>query len=103
MGDISIANKFAKYFTRVFVEKTTITVFTPGKNLANFEYKVHDVQRLKNRKSVGPDGIPGEILKLGEAMIMYVNRLLEIVMNNSGVPDNWRNANVAPIHKSGSK
>jgi hypothetical protein len=39
------------------------------------------------KKSVGPNGIPGQILKLGgEAMIPYLARLLEITMNNNAIP-----------------
>ena len=54
------------------------------------------------RKSVGPDGIPGEILKLGgEAMIPYLARLLDITMNNNAIPGNWKKAIVIPIYKGG--
>jgi len=41
---------------------------------------------IGRKKSVGPHGIPGEILKLGgEAMIPYFARLLDITMNNNAV------------------
>jgi hypothetical protein len=40
---------------------------------------------------VGPDGIPGKILKLGgEAMIPYLARLLDITMNNNSIPSDWK-------------
>ena len=46
---------------------------------------------IGRRKSVGLDGIPGEILKLGgEAMIPYLARLLDITMNNNSIPDDWK-------------
>ena len=39
------------------------------------------------KKSVGPDDIAGEILKLGgEAMIPYLARLLGVTMNNNAIP-----------------
>ena len=39
------------------------------------------------KKSVGPEGFPGETLKLGsEAMIPYLTRLLDIMMNNNAIP-----------------
>jgi hypothetical protein len=48
-------------------------------------------QRLSavgRKTSVGPDGIPWEILKLvGKDMILYLARLLDIVMNNNAVAD----------------
>lgn len=34
---------------------------------------------------------------------MYVSRLLEIIMNNSGIPDDWVNATIVPIPNSVSK
>jgi len=42
---------------------------------------------IGRKKSVGPDGIPEEILKLGgKAMIPYFVRLLVITMNNNPIP-----------------
>ena len=56
------------------------------------------------KKSVGPDGIPGEILKLvGEAMIPYLERLLDITMNNNAIPGYWKKATVIPIYKGGDR
>jgi hypothetical protein len=46
---------------------------------------------IGNKKSVGPDGIPGMILMLGgEAMIPYLARLLDITMNNNAIPSDWK-------------
>jgi len=51
-------------------------------------------------KSVGPDRVSGEILKLGgEAMIPYLARLLHITMNNCTLPGYWKTATVIPNHK----
>jgi len=53
-------------------------------------------------KSVGPDGVPGEILKLGgEAMTPYLARLLEISLYNATIPSDWKKAVVAPIYNGG--
>jgi hypothetical protein len=57
-------------------------------------------QRSEKNKSIGPDGISVEILKLGgEAMIPYLTRLLDITMNNGTLPADWKRAIVFPIHK----
>jgi hypothetical protein len=49
---------------------------------------------------VGPNGIPGEILKLGgETMIPYLARLLDMTMNNNATPRDWKKAIVVPIHQ----
>jgi hypothetical protein len=54
--------------------------------------------------SFGPDGIPGQILKLGgEAMIPYLARLLEITMKNNAIPGDWEKAIVVPIYKGGDR
>jgi len=46
------------------------------------------------KKSVGPDGIPGEILKFsGVAMIPYLARLVDITMNNNAIPGDWEKSN----------
>jgi len=47
--------------------------------------------KIARKKSVGPDGIPGEILKLGgEAMTPYLAILLEISLNNATIPNDWK-------------
>ena len=44
------------------------------------------------KKSIGPDGIPGEILKFGvKNIIPYLARLLVITMNNNAIPGDWKN------------
>jgi len=46
---------------------------------------------IGRKKSVGPDDIPGEILKLGgETMIPYLARLLDITKNNNAIPGDWK-------------
>jgi hypothetical protein len=42
---------------------------------------------LGKNKSVGPDSVSGEKLKLGaEAMIPYLVRLLDVTINNATLP-----------------
>jgi hypothetical protein len=57
---------------------------------------------IERNKSVGPDGIPGAILKMGgEAMIPYLARLLDITIDNGTIPRDWKKATVVPIYKGG--
>jgi len=59
---------------------------------------------LGNKNSVGPDGIPGAILKLGiEAMISYLARLMDITLNNNALLNDWKKAIVVPIFKGGDR
>ena len=58
------------------------------------------IRAIGRNKSVGPDLVSGEILKLGgEAMIPYLARLLDITMKNGALPGDWKTATVIPIHK----
>ncbi|PNF41870.1 hypothetical protein B7P43_G15761 [Cryptotermes secundus] len=57
---------------------------------------------LGKNKSVGPDSVSGEILKLGgEATILYLARLLAVTINNATLPSDWKKAIVVPIYKGG--
>jgi len=68
--------------------------------IANFVRK--RLPAIGRKKSVGPDDIPGEILKLGwEAMIPCFARLLDNTMNNNAIPDDWKKAVVFTIYKGG--
>jgi len=43
------------------------------------------------KKFVGPDGIPGKILKFaGVAMIPYLARLVDITTNNTAIQGAWK-------------
>jgi len=58
--------------------------------------------KIGRNKSVGPDGIPIEILKLcGEAMTPYIARLFEISLNNATIPSDREITTVVPIYKGG--
>ena len=53
-------------------------------------------------KSVGPDGIPGDILILGgEVMISNLARLLDIKVNNNAIPGDWKKALMVLIYMGG--
>jgi hypothetical protein len=59
---------------------------------------------IGRNKSAGPDGIPGEILKMGgEAMIPYLARLLDVKINNGTIPSDWKTAIVVPMYKGGDR
>ena len=46
---------------------------------------------IGGNKSVGPDGIPGAILKMcGEVMIPYLALLLDRMINNGTTPRHWK-------------
>jgi hypothetical protein len=60
--------------------------------------------KIGRKKSLGPDGVLGEILKLGgETMTLYLTRLLEISLNNATIPRDWKISTVVPIYKGGDR
>jgi len=62
------------------------------------------IKAIRKNKSVGPDRVSGEILKLGgESTIPYLSRLLDVIMNNGTLPGDWKRATVIPIHKGGDR
>jgi hypothetical protein len=48
---------------------------------------------INKNKSDGPESVSGELLKLGEeVMIPYLARLLDKTINNASVPRDWKRA-----------
>jgi hypothetical protein len=47
---------------------------------------------INRNKSVAPDDIPGETLKMGgKVMNPYLARLLDTAINNCTIPRKWKN------------
>jgi hypothetical protein len=70
----------------------------------HFTININNIRKrlaaIGRNKSIGSEGVPGEILKLGgEAMIPYLARLLNITINNSTIPSDWKRATVVRIYK----
>ena len=106
--DSEKAEKLNSYYATVFGKRTIIPHLASVENTGQFSIKPRDIRRritkLKTHKSVGPDGIAGDVLKLGgEAMIPFLVRIFEISINNGTVPRDWKDAIVVPIYKSGSR
>ena len=60
--------------------------------------------KIGRNKSVGPDGLLGDSLKLDRvAMTPYLARLLEISLKNTTSPRDWKIATVVPIYKEGDR
>ena len=85
------ANVLNYYYSTIFSSEDSIQ-HTQGINSANpFTIDIKTIRRriraIGKNKSVGPDNISGEIIKMGgEAMIPYLARLLDLTMNNRTLP-----------------
>jgi hypothetical protein len=54
----------------------------------------------RRNKSVGPDGVPGDILRLGgEAMFPYLARLLDLTVNSDAIPSDGKRAILVRVNK----
>jgi len=105
---IEKANTFNCYYSTVFSSEGNILHIQSENTGDPFSIDIKIIRRkikaIGKIKSVGPDRVSGEILKLvGEAMIPYLARLLDIAVNNDTLPGEWKRATVIPIHKGGDR
>ena len=62
------------------------------------------LQALKPNKSPGPDYIPSRILQVcANELAPSITVLLNKSFSTGAVPDDWKSADISPIHKKGSK
>jgi len=105
---IDKANSFNSYYSTLFSSEGNIPHMQGESTGEPFTIDIKIIRRriraIRRNKSVGPDHVSGEILKLGgKAMILYLARLLDITMNNGTLPGDWKTATVIPIHKGGDR
>ena len=101
-------NCFHYYYSSVFISDGNIQRIqcTNSGEPLTIDMKIirKRVAVIRKNKSVGPDSISGEILKLGgEAMIPYLVQLLDITMNNGTLTADWKRAMMVPVHKGGDR
>ena len=62
------------------------------------------LSELKPNKAAGPDGVESRILKeCSKEMAPHLQKLFSRSMEESEVPEQWKKANIVPIHKKGSR
>ena len=62
------------------------------------------LKRLNPNKSVGPDGVHPRTLKEAHAeLALPLAKLFQKSLDTKQVPQDWRNANITPVHKGGSR
>jgi hypothetical protein len=85
------ANTLNSYYAFVFSCECTYPHIQSTDSGKSFTVSINIIRKRLSatgrKKSVRPDGMPGQILKLGgEAMILYIMRLLEVPMNHNAIP-----------------
>ena len=70
----------------------------------NEDFILKEVQQLKNKKSVGLDGISVKIIKMSkEVIIRPICYLINKSITSGIVPKKWKVAKIVPLHKKGDK
>ena len=110
-----IVNAFNKYFASIFTKDEDSSVeerdlsrddvcVIDNVTLLEKEEIVGVINNLDSNKAQGPDGIPVRLMKETAMQIAQSLRVLFNKSLNIGVlPDEWKIANVVPVHKHGEK
>ncbi len=87
-------------------ERSMLDPLYPENELINRNFTITEitkvVSKLKNKKAVGFDRIPNELLK-NKNMITVLRDFFQICFDSSLVPDIWRQAMIKPIPKDRTK
>jgi hypothetical protein len=88
------ANSLNFYYSSVFSCERRVPKIQRGNSGEPFAISIKIIRKwlaaIGKNKSVGPDSVSAEILKLvGESMILYLARLLDITINNATIPSDW--------------
>lgn len=77
-------------------EKRNMEDITP---IEEAEVEKH-LSKMKNNKSVGPDGIPIEAFKvLGILGVKILTKIFNNILINGEMPEEWRRSTITPIYK----
>ncbi len=111
------ANALNQYFSSVFTKenwqnleslKMSLSASRQTISMEQITIVEEDVYKLLSdvdpTKASGPDEIPGRLLKEGAMQIAVpLTRLFNISLRTGTLPDDWKKANITPIHKKGDK
>lgn len=79
--------------------------FPPMDNITVNERGIFKLLKgLRPFKATGPDEVPAFILKsAADTIAPYLTRVFQLSLDQGKIPDEWRSANIVPIHKKGEK
>jgi len=110
------ANFLNDYFSSVFTTEDLEQIPDPVKifkgetsdyllNISVSEEEVLDkLQSINVNKSMGPDDIHGKLLyEIRYAITKPLTYMFNLSLSQGVVPQDWRDANVVPLHKKGSR
>jgi hypothetical protein len=102
------SNILNSYYASIFGYEHNITEIQSMDSGKSFNVSTNLIRKrllsIGRNKSVGQDGIPGDVLKLcREAIIPYLMRLLNITMSSNAIADDWKKAILVSIYKRGER
>ena len=106
------AQAFSKFFASVFTcsdgdppSKTAINGNAWLNDIEVTEERVRElIDGMKENSAPGPDGFPPVLLKtLRDEIARPIAILFKKSLDDGQIPDEWREAEITPIHKKGSK
>ena len=112
-NDVEIANTFNTYFASIFTHDSDTDhqqenhsktdIILDEITLTNDEV-IAVLRNLGNNKAHGPDGVPARLLtetayQIAPSLCALFNKSLRC----GSLPDDWKLANVVPVHKRGEK
>lgn len=111
-----MAEEFNRYFTSVFTMENTADIPSATPLFQSSEYeKLCDIyidgslvrkklDRLRTDKAPGADSLlPRVLVELKNEITVPLTLIMQRSFESGVVPDDWKAANVTPIHKSGSR
>lgn len=111
-SDKEISDAIVKYFSSVHLpyytgplpEMQQMTQNQIGEIVITPEVVEEKLMKLNAHKSSGPDNIhPCVLLKTAKEMSIPLTQIFQQSLDSGEVPDDWRTANVTPIHKKGDR
>ena len=111
---VKISDSFNQYFSSVFTSEniSNLSVLDSDlKSSSNIDSIVFDANDVYNElcelnplKACGPDGIPGRLLLEGAPWLCDpIYDLFQMSFSSSTLLDDWKCANITPVHKKGDK
>jgi len=108
-----IAEEFSNFFASVMTTceplKGNLPINTPKPNEVFHDIDISEakirkkLETLKLHKSSGPDNVHVNVLRRCPAISKPLAILFRRSMENGYLPQDWRDANITPIHKKGSR
>lgn len=110
-NDTDKATCLNNYFQSVFLPKSALSSPLPSSSVPLMEPLVISVsgieallRNLDDSKAIGPDGVSPRVLKqCVNPISLYLYLIFEKSLSTGQLPQDWKVANVVPIHKGGPK